>query len=97
MFRHIALFRFKEDADPVAVAAFGEALAKLPESIPEIRGFAPHPDLGLGDATYDFGLVADFDDEAGWRAYVDHPAHVEFIEAHSKPLLAGIARVQQQI
>ena len=43
------------------------ALDAMPATVPEIRDYRHGPDLGLGTPRWDYAVVADFDDEAGWQ------------------------------
>jgi stress responsive alpha/beta barrel protein len=94
MLRHVALFRFREDASPKAVAALDAGLRALPGVVPELRGFCCGSDAGLAEGTADYAVVADFDDEAGWRAYQAHPAHRRVIEELLAPVLDSRQAIQ---
>ena len=95
--RHLVLFKWGDDTTEGAVEAFAAGLAELPGLIPEIRGYRFGRDLALAEGTFDFGLVADFDDEAGYRAYSVHPDHVALIENLVRPIAAQIVRVQHEL
>ena len=76
MLRHVVLLRWKPEMPAAQVQAIAAALRSLPEVVPTIRSYACGSDLGLGgDANASFAIVADFDDEVGWRVYDEHPAH----------------------
>lgn len=91
--RHVALFRWAESTTPEQVADIERRLAGLPGSIPQLRAYAFGADLGIGSGNFDFAVVADVDDEAGFVAYRDHPAHQEVLGV-LRPLLAERAAVQ---
>ena len=86
MVRHIAVFRWKPGTTDEQVRAIEQALAALPERIPELRGYAYGPDLGLREGNADFAIVADLDDEDAWRAYTDHPEHRRVVEELIAPV-----------
>lgn len=94
MLRHIVLFRFVEDVSAEQVAAVSEALATLPGVIPELRRYAVGADLALVEGNWHYGVVAEFDDEAGWRRYRDHPEHLRIIAEVIRPIVAERAAVQ---
>lgn len=73
--RHVALFTWSEPPAPEWIAQVTRDLAALPAQIPELRSLACGGDLGLTEGTADFAVVAEMDDDAGYRAYRDHPAH----------------------
>ncbi len=75
MIRHTVVFRFAEGTPAERVQAIREALMGLPGRVPEVRGFSCGGDLGLREGNADFAIVAEFDDEDGWRAYQDDPEH----------------------
>ena len=94
MFRHVVVFRFNEGATENARRALGQGLGALPGEIAEIRRYAFGPDAGLASGNFDFAVVADFDDEAAYGRYVDHPSHQALIREHIRPILAERVAVQ---
>jgi len=94
MFHHVVLFKWAEGTGPEQTTALCESLSRLPDLIPELRRYRYGSNAGPVDRNWDFAVVADFDDEAGWRAYVDHPDHREVIDNHIRPLLGERAAVQ---
>lgn len=94
--RHIALFRWQDGTTPEQVARVEEALGILPGVISALDAYAFGPDLGIGSGTFDFAVVADVADEAGFVAYRDHPDHQAAL-AVIRPLLADRAAVQYQV
>ena len=94
MFRHIVVFRFVEGASAEQVAAVSQALATLPNAIPELRRYHLGADAGLVEGNWHYGVVAEFDDEAGWQRYRDHPEHLRIIAEKIRPILAERAAVQ---
>ena len=71
-----------------------EALAELPDRIPEIRRYAFGADLGLAEGNYDFAVVGDFDDEDAYRRYAAHPEHQRVIAERIRPLIDSRVAVQ---
>lgn len=74
MIRHVAVFRWKPDVTTQQVAEVTAALDALAAQVPSVQRYEHGPDLGLG-GSFDYAVVADFDDEDGWRAYMDDPRH----------------------
>jgi hypothetical protein len=78
---HVVLFRLRRDLQPVDREGFVHALEVALRDIPTIRRFqigrritfGAGYEQGLPD--FDFCSVIDFDDLAGLRAYLEHPAH----------------------
>jgi hypothetical protein len=82
---------------PADVEAVRVALAALPGRIPEIRAYAVGPDAGAAEGNADFGIVADFDDVAGWRCYQDHPEHQRVLAELIRPRLAARTAIQFEV
>ena len=97
MIRHCVLLRFRPDAPAGCVEAAVAALRALPDRIAEIRSYEVGADLGWREGNAELGIVAEFDDRDGWRAYVDHPDHVAVIEAHIAPHVESRQAVQFEI
>jgi len=95
--RHIVLLRWKTGTTPAQLEALTRAIATLPAQIPELRAYRFGADARLVEGNFDFAIVADFDDEAGFRGYASHPAHQRFIAEHTRPLVAERAAVQFRI
>jgi len=84
--RHTVVFRFAEGTPAERVQAIREALMGLPGRVPEVRSFSCGGDLGLREGNADFAIVAEFDDEDGWRAYQDDPEHQRIIRELIAPV-----------
>ena len=90
-FRHVVLLTFADGTDVDGIAA---ALRQLPAQIPELRSYVVGVDAGIGEGNAQLAVVADFDDEAGYLAYRDHPAHQQVIAERIRPALTARAAVQ---
>lgn len=76
----MAMFRWAEHVDGDHVQRVRDAFDALAAEVDGVRHHAHGSDVGVSEGAYDFHVVADFDDIAGWRAYRDHPAHVLLME-----------------
>ena len=94
MLRHVVMFKLKESAPASALADLQSGLAKLEETIDEIRSYEYGPDLGLRDGNFDFCLVAEFEDGAAFERYVVHSDHQRFIAERVAPVVAERVAVQ---
>lgn len=87
MVRQVVLIRWYDwvtDEDKQKVA---DALAGL-ASIPSVRQMRLGEDLGLRAGNFDFAVSVDFDDQAGYLAYRDHPEHKRVVEELIRPTMA---------
>jgi Stress responsive A/B Barrel Domain len=79
MLRHVAMFKFREDAAEEQKRASRDALANLKGTVPSLREMTVGRNLehDLYDRevyrNWDMVLVADFDDLEGLRSYFAHP------------------------
>lgn len=94
MLRHIALFRFVPEATEEQRRRVVEELRALPAQIPALLDYRVGFDAGLAEGNFDLAVVADVADEAGYRAYADHPAHQAVATTHVRPITAERAAVQ---
>jgi hypothetical protein len=100
MFRHVVLFKWKPGTSAETVAEIVAGLTKCGLALPGTRAYTCGPDLapagGLGGAEqrFDFAIVADFDDEAAWRAYDTDDEHNRLRAELIRPLIAERATTQ---
>lgn len=94
MIRHVAVFRWREGTTAEQVEALRAGLDRMPGAVPSVRAYSHGPDLRLGEGRWDYGVVADFDDSAGFQEYVDHPEHDAVRRELLAPLVADRGHVQ---
>jgi hypothetical protein len=94
MFRHVLVIKWQPGVTSEQAAEAAAALRALAEEIPELLEMRAGTDLGLRDTAWDLALVATFSDESGWRAYLDHPAHLKVSHDLLTPIIAERASVQ---
>lgn len=97
MIRHVALFRWKPGVTAEQVVAATAALDRLPAVVDTIRRYEHGPDQRFGSPRWDYAVVAEFDDEAGWRTYDEHPEHDEVRREVVSPLAEDRASIQLQV
>jgi hypothetical protein len=86
LIRHVALFSWTAEATDEQKQRVATELRKLPPLMSGLRAYHAGPDAGLSPGNFEFGVVADFDDEDSYRAYRDHPAHRAVIEEFIAPI-----------
>jgi hypothetical protein len=94
MLRHVVLFRWTENTTAEDVERIHAGLGSLPALIPEIRSYTHGPDLRVGEGTWDYGIVAEFDHPAGWKAYDGHVEHDRVRSEIIRPHVAERATVR---
>lgn len=97
MIRHVVTLTLRPDTTEDQRTALKEGLDELAATIPTIVEYRHGPDLGLAEGNADWVIVADFEDEEGWRAYAQDPRHLEFIVEVLFPMLASRSASQYQI
>lgn len=91
MIRSILLIKFTPDATDDQIEAFGKALGALP--FEGRRHFEFYRDARLTDDAMDAAVIADFDDEETYRAWVADPGHHEVRTRHLDPIRAQRERI----
>jgi hypothetical protein len=91
---HVVLFRWRPDTTDAQVTAVTAALTGFAAEMTQVRSYACGPDLRLGEGTWDYGIVATFDDADGWAAYDTDARHIEIRRDLMGPLIAERAAVR---
>jgi Stress responsive A/B Barrel Domain len=94
MIRHAVLLAWKQEATPEQQAETAAQIASLPALVPTIRAFVSGADVGVNESNYDFAVIADFDDTAGYVSYRDDPRHQEIVDKYIAPIRAQGVAVQ---
>src|SRR5699024_2482581 len=95
--RHVVTLTLRPDATDAQRSALEEGLDELAATLPTIVEYRHGPDLGLAEGNADWVIVADFEDEDGWRAYAQDPRHLAFIEEVLRPVLAARSASQYHL
>lgn len=94
MLQHVVLFKWNDDVDDDHIASTAAALDSLPTVIDTIRSYHHGRDVGINTNEFQYGIVAEFDDDAGYLTYRDHPAHQALIAGFIAGRVAARAAVQ---
>jgi quinol monooxygenase YgiN len=97
MIRHVVLFAWIPDATDRQKHQVAEELRALPPLMTGLRSFHVGPDAGIVEGTFDFALVADFEDAESYLAYRNHPAHRAVVEQVTSPITKERVTVQYEI
>lgn len=93
-FRHVVLFRWREDATAEQKQTLEDRLNALPGMISELRAYSIGGDAGITPGNFDFAVVADFADRDAYLTYRDHPEHRKVIDECVTPIVAERRAVQ---
>lgn len=91
MLRHLVLFVLDDRAD---IDRLVGSLRRLPDLIDEIRSYEVLVDAGLAEGNAQVAVIGTFEDEAGWRAYVEHPEHQAVVQQQIRPHLVTRTALQ---
>ncbi len=96
MFRHVVVLTLTPEATDDQRSVLMTALRRLPDSIAAIRHYSAGLDAGIDRGNADVVAVGDFDDQAGYVEYRDHPAHQQVITDFILPILASRTAIQYE-
>ncbi len=80
MLRHIVLLKFKEGTTNEKKEELEKSLKALPDKISEIKDYEMGFDIIQSPRSYDFGLIATFEDVEALKRYQEHPDHVAVLK-----------------
>ena len=92
MLTHVVLFKFKPGTTAQDVQTLAEGLGGLPKVIREIREYRFGQDVLHTERSYDYALIASFDDLAAMQRYQAHPDHQKVL-AHVRAIAANVIAV----
>ena len=95
MLRHVISWKLQAEDTPTRLensATISAALQGLVPLIPEIRSLTVASNTVNLESNWDVVLIADYDDEAALRTYIDHPEHQRVVGV-IRPLVAQRAAV----
>lgn len=95
--RHVVTLTFRDDTTEEQLDEILTRLRALPAAIPEIVDYVVGLDVGKSEGNATLGIVADFDDWAGFEAYRDHPDHVAVATELILPVLTDRGAVQHEL
>ena len=95
MIRYVALIKLKAGAERGKVDQWIAATEGL--KIEGMRSLKFHRDLGLREGNKDLAVVADFEDEDGYRRYDTDPEHGQIRQEMAVHLIETIDRCQFRV
>lgn len=95
-FRHIVMFKWADHVDQERIDKVSDGLSALPSEIDVIRSYVHGSNVGISEGTYDYAVVADFDNVGDYLTYRDHPQHVLLVAELVKDHITDRAAIQYQ-
>ena len=95
MIRNVVVGRLNPDADPACARQGLDAIAALPA--PGRVACTVGTDLGLRGGNWDIAIVADFEDEASYRAYDQDEEHNRIRRDMFAPICSELVRIQFEV
>ena len=84
MFKHIVMWRLKEDrsgkTDMEHAELIKSTLERLPSLISEIVSYEVGIDLQDGNRSFDVVLISEFQNQRDFETYRSHPEHIKVVE-----------------
>jgi hypothetical protein len=91
MIRNVVMVKLSDGADATAIAEIQDGFRAM--NPPGCVSYTLGDDLGLREGNWSFAIVADFEDEAAYRAY-DAEAEHNRLRGRLAPHVESIARAQ---
>lgn len=91
MIRNVVMVKLRPDHDPAEVESLHHGFRSL--NCPGTLAYTLGSDAGLRPDNWSFAIVADFVDEASYRAYDEDPEHNR-LRSLLAPMAETVARVQ---
>ena len=80
MVDHLVFFAVREEASPEEVEDLVSSIRSLRDDVPSTIDLSVGEDFSGRSGGYTHALFARFEDEAGLREYMEHPAHLAVVE-----------------
>jgi hypothetical protein len=94
MIKHIVLLKWKDGVSSEQVDLVTSSFQNLKDQIPEIASYSFGKDASIYRGNADYALIAEFETEANFKAYVVHPKHQELLREITGPILESFQSVQ---
>lgn len=95
MIRHVVLFQFAPDTTDDRIDAYERDLVEYVAGLQGVISYRFGRDARINPNTYDFSIVAEFDDDDAFRRYFDGDRHLE-IQRATADMIVGKASSQSR-
>ena len=96
MIRHVVLFKFADGTAVERVDAYERSLLDYVTTLAGVRSYVTGRDAGINPNTHDFSIIAEFADQAAFRAYFDGDRHLQ-IQSQTADMVAAKASSQSLV
>jgi quinol monooxygenase YgiN len=93
--RHVVLFQFTDDTTVEQIDDYERSLVDYVATLDGVQSYLIGRDARINPGTYDFSIIAEFADEAAFRAYFDGARHKE-IQRTTAAMIAAKASSQSR-
>lgn len=93
MLYHVIALRFSDGTTAEQIKELADGLMGLRSKIGTIRSMRMGKDLRIRPDNFEFASLTEFDDEAGYLEFRDHPAHEQVVRDYVRPIVAERAGV----
>ena len=93
--RHVVLFQFTDDTTVEQIDDYERSLVDYVATLDGVESYRIGRDARINPGTYDFSVIAEFADEAAFRAYFDGARHKE-IQRNTAAMIAAKASSQSR-
>ena len=97
MILHLAMFTWKDDVTPEAVASLTEALTEMAAGIPVLRSYVCGDNLHVRPGGADYAVAAIVDDAEALATYLDSPLHKAVYDKHLGSMIAERMAAQLEL
>jgi hypothetical protein len=94
--RHIVLFQFNDGTTAQQIDDYESSLRDYVATLAGVRSYAIGRDAGVNPGTFDFSIIAEFDDEAAFREYFDGERHKQ-IQRDTASMIGAKASSQSRV
>lgn len=93
MINHAVILNLSRRVSPAQKASILHAIQSMRDSVPNIIHMEYGFNIGLsGEEDASFSILAKFESREDYISYANHPAHLQFIEQHLKPIVSPDGR-----
>lgn len=93
MINHAVILNLSRRVSSAQKASILNAIQAMRESVPNIVHMEYGFNIGLsGEEDASFSILAKFESREDYVSYANHPAHLQFIEHHLKPIVSADGR-----